>query len=663
MKTYKERTERIEEKAKTLKRRRRKKIISITSGALALVAAANLVLFVPYQTGGVDISAYADSEYYAVIEQLSTLTYGEATTTNNFDEWFGNLSFGGRDDDGGTDYAPNATGSATISGQTYAEMTNNQTAGVIESDLCKRSDQYAYYLNYVTAESAIVKDENGNETKVTYASHYLIEVYSIAKEDSALVASYAVYPEEGTTFKGYEEEGELFLSTDCRTLTVLTPCYDTEQKLLYTSLVSLDVTDVNRIAEQNRMYVSGSYVSSRMTEETLLLVSNFSVKSRTDFSDEAQFLPQTGTRGDMTSLPLSDIILPDEATSASYTVVCSLDPKTLSVSDCEAFLSYSEEVYVSAENLFVTRSYSTVRTDLYEGCTVTLTYPVTEIYRVAYGADGDLDLKDSAVVTGTVNDQYSMDEYEGVLRVFTTGTYDSVRYQYEKEGYDNVTKDERADYGITANLYCFDVETMTLKASVEGFAPLGESVMSARFDGDTAYVCTAVVYEVVAEDPVFQFDLSDYSHITYTDTGTIPGYSLSLITFTDGTLLGIGYGEDLDSLKISLYREEDGTVVSVAEYARDYAMFSDNFKAYFIDAENGLIGLGVFYSQYDEETQTWLNFSGYLLLRFDGYDLVTVAEIDNSASGTYDRMRADYEDGYLYLFSQYAFEAIDIGGM
>lgn len=644
MTNYEERTQRILEKAQAEKRRRKKiKIVSVTAGVLAAALTLNLVLFVPYQTGGVNISKYKNSEYYSVISTLSELTYDDAVTTNNFIEWIGGL---------GSQYEASTAPGAEINnigeGQTYQEVTNNQTENVIEGDLIKRSDKYIYYLNFRTSFTDVIINERGEKETYFEPAKYILQIYSIAGEDSELVATHELLPEGSMTFLGYTDQREMFLNESCDTITVLSPCYDTQNKVLYTTLISLDVSDPSDVKESSRIYISGQYVSSRVTDGTLLLVSDFSVRQYPDFSQEEQFLPQTGTLGALSSLPVGDIVLPDAATSASYTVICSLDYKTLRVNDCVAFLSYSDEVYVSSENLFVTRTVS--RTSALSDQTDVYSYAATEICRVAYDGEG-LRFASSYTVTGTVNDRYSLDEYEGVLRVFTTSSFQPVN---TKDGY--ISAETSARMRNSANLYCIDLKTGGTLAAVERFCPAGESVKSARFAGSKAYVCTASVnYDVTVwiEDPVYAFDLSDYTNITYTDTGTIPGYSLSLITFTDRTLLGIGYGDDFDTLKIEVYREAQSQVLSLAEYTLEYVEFSDEFKAYLIDAENGLVGLAYNYFGYGENTYS------YLLLRFDGYGLVELLNADLFES-LLDFVRAVYIDGYLYLFGYDTFEVIQL---
>jgi len=175
-------------------------------------------------------------------------------------------------------------------------------------------------------------------------------------------------------------------------------------------------------------------------------------------------------------------------------------------------------------------------------------------------------------------------------------------------------------------------------AKVENFAPDNEQAESVRFDGDTAYVCTAEV--ITMTDPVYFFDLSDLNNITWKDTGTIDGYSSSLVNFGNGFLLGIGYGAGRE-LKIEVYEEVGNKVESVCAYQLN-ASFNEEYKAYYIDREKGLIGIGV--NLWD----SWQ--TAYLLLHFDGYQIHELERVETERS--YDLLRGVVVDGYLYVCSQ-----------
>ena len=97
-----------------------------------------------------------------------------------------------------------------------------------------------------------------------------------------------------------------------------------------------------------------------------------------------------------------------------------------------------------------------------------------------------------------------MDERDGILRV-VTGT--------EKGRYPAAALVGQNNAGFVsspnANLYCVSLaaDGWQVVGQDIGFAPDGETLQSVRFNGQYAYVCTAVT--VTLNDPVYFFDLSD----------------------------------------------------------------------------------------------------------------------------------------------------------
>ncbi len=598
MKTYDERTQSIASKVKK-KKTQRKIIATAITGCCCI--ALSLVLFLPNDHQPNDISQHQEDPYYPLIQTLQKLTYQAPGHTNNLDLWFGSavdsdMTYDAPTEDAVPDAAVNGSVSDTGTGSSYQETTDLQVQGVGEADLIKRTDKHIFYLN--------------NET---------LKVYSIQGEASSLVGSYDI--EIPNRKIGYGLQ--MYLSQDCSTVTILTECYDTE-KCVYA--ISLDVTDPENICKNSELALAGDYHSSRLIDGKLYLISRYYVASTPDFEDKSTYLPSYEIDGERHYLSMDCIVVPEDATSAMYTVVSKIDSKTLQMEDAEALLSYAGSEYVSQENIFLTRSY-TKETEQNEE---TLRKTMTEISQLRYGEDG-LEYVAGIHVEGSVNNQYNLDEKDGILRVVTTTN--SYRMIERTNGeYAYVTQ---TDSSTNASLYCIDLSDHSIRASVENFAPEGESVRSVRFDGDTAYVCTSIV----VQDPVFFFDLSDLDNITCKDTGTIPGYSMSLVNFGDGFLMGIGYNSSFD-LKIEIYREAQASVESYCSYENPCG-FSTDYKSYYIDRENHLIGLGI--RSYGSDSPE------YVLLCFDGYELVELLRVPLSGS-LYD-MRAVYIDGYLYMLA------------
>ena len=567
-----------------------KKRFGIAAACFCAVAAAlGFILFLPNRTKLPDVSRYADSEYYAIIQKINELYATPPEYKNNFDRLMSMLS--PTDEKSAEDMTGDAL-EGVDAAPSYQETTDNQVEGVIEGDLLKRTDQYLFYL------------DNG-----------VLKVFSIAGLDSTQVGEYSLTAQEDTLFL-YADSAEFFLSQDGKTITVLLPGNASGPNGCIL-LLSLDVSDPGNIREANRVILTGGYQSARVTNGKLLLISEFRING-TDFSREANFVPQIDTGNGFESIPAKNIVSPECVTSTRYTVVSKFDEATLTLEDTLAFLSYSEELYVSEENVFVTRRF------IEEADKEDLSAVQTEVSGLRYAGE-KLSLLGSVVVPGYVKDQYSLDEYEGILRLVTTTDFTAA---------------------TSASLYCIDLANWKVAASVENFAPKGETVRSVRFDKTAAYVCTAIEIS----DPVFFFDLSDLNNITYKDTGTIAGFSTSLVNFGNGFLLGIGVGAEWASLKVEVYEEATADVVSVCAYELPSVNFSEFYKSYLIDRENQLIGLG-----YTDQSEM---IDRYLLLSFDGYRLHVLA--DFPLFGDCQTKRAAYIDGSLYAFGTDDFAVVPI---
>ena len=592
--------------------------------------AVGIWLFKPIDDTPPDVSMYSNSEYYELIQKINVLTYEKPQYGNNFDmlcQRFKGMFLAraeAKDDsvneiaNGITLYKGGFEGSAeTISGadgdsgEKYEEVTDNQTLGVIEGDLIKRSSEYIYYLD-----------------------GYVLRVYSIDGEDSQMVGSYSL-SDSPKNYYSYYSYREMYLSADCKTVTVISPGYDKAKGSLI-EIISLDVSNPSEITEKKSVRLMGAYTSSRLTDGGFILISDFAVKNSPDFSDESQFVPQIDMGTGYESIPMEGIISPDTLTSTRYTVICRFDENTLELIDSSAFLSCGEHVYLSSSTAYITRGFNFISES---GDTVKNTAK-TEIYGMIYN-ESSFRYIGSVLVDGYVENRYCLDEYDGILRVVTTTS--SIEYTVEKNVLYGTTKmiaTSGVNLGTSASLYCVDFDEHKIVASVCDFAPIGESVRSARFDGTAAYVCTSVELT----DPVFFFDLSDLSNITVKDTGTIEGFSTSLVNFGNGYLVGIGVGASRNTLKIEVYEEDGDNVRSVCKYESTNTYNSSDYKSYYIDRDEQLVGMGI--SCYDRGDGQ----ERYILLHFDGYRLHELVNV--KLDGINDYKRGVYVDGYMYMFGE-----------
>ena len=595
---------------------------------LALVIALSLYLFIPFSTKGPNLTAYQGSEYFPIIERIADYRYQPSPYKNNFQyitaevgDLLGSLS---KDDMMGGAMAP-GDNSANMDGSSngsYEETTDNQVSGVIEADLMKRTDKYIFRLGTTT-----------------------LKVYDINKDETKCVATFNIPGFEDERSGRYYER-EMYLSEDGNTVTVISPYYN-ENYDMRIRVISIDVSDLNEIRIAKTISIDGNYNSSRMVDGKLLLITEYYAKGgNIDYNNPETYVPSITEDGESKVIKFEDIIYPEEIGSIRYSVVALIDEGSLDLMKAYALLDFYQDIYVSENNVYVTKEYTKKENIGDDGAFKSTT--MTDIAVLGYTGD-TLENKGVLTTEGYVDDQYSMDEFENHLRVVTSTTEQTVAAKKNGKQTEIIDTDGNV-VSVTeiiirsASLAVFDLESLEKIAEVRSFAPNGESVSSVRFDGNAAYVCTAIVQTFT--DPVFFFDLSDYTNITYTDTGVIDGFSSSLIQLGDGFLLGIGQ-ENWEYNKIEVYVERDGQVVSVDVY-KYTGEHSSDYKGYLIDRENNLFGLCIT-GVYVESNGKYEYKDVYVLLHFNGYELVEVANI-KLYNGRYPaRVRAFIKDGYLYV--------------
>ncbi len=607
------------------------RLISILAASLVFVLlCGTFALFIPYNTDPPSVAAYASSPYYSIIQKFNTYHFEPPVFKNTFDFLIHLPSLAWEQVEDLLPGKAEGIDGAMNESINYYEVTDNQVAGVIEADLIKRSDKHIYYLTDNT-----------------------LLIYSIAGEQSKLLGSYSIaqYGVEGFSAQ------EFFLSADCTTLTVISSYTNKtgNARIPYVKVITLDVSDPANVTEISNIDVSGSYLSSRLTEHGLLLMTTLYC-NKPDYADESTFVPQVEMNGEMQSVAADHIISPEELSTASYTVMLMMDATGQNVIDSAAFLSYSQDVYVSRDAIYATRTqnaYGEVKDNKQDYRVV------SEISCMKYGADG-FDYHGSVMVDGSVLDQYSMDQYENMLRVVTTTS--SATTELRDPIDDNREVISMFVQNRNASLHVVDLDSMEIIASVEEFAPEGETVQSVRFDGNAAYVCTAIAMT----DPVFFFDLSDPANITYKETGTIEGFSSSLVNFADGYLLGIGRGGNGNELKVEIYTEGEETVDSYCAIEFPLTDYHLEYKCYYIDRENGLVGLGIYTQDkvyLDDNVYRYENSRfEYLVLHFDGETISEVLRFDFGTHQYLREMRGVYVDGYYYALggSQFSVKPLEL---
>lgn len=607
---------------------RLKKLLA-TAACLAAMLLLTLALFLPYSPSAPDLSAYRESEYY---ELLTAISGRHGGYRNGFDALFSGIisSFRPWND---VENIVNSSNSSTSGegssqgidrGDSFSDdITDNQTDGISEADLIKRNGSTIFYVagNWLTLFA--YRAEAGEVTELD--SLYL---YNLLRQIDPLP-----YPADSYSINMCPQA--MLLSEDGRTLTLL--CTDYQNTLL----LAFDVTDPSAMVLKTTYSVSGHYATSRLVGGKLILTTTQSLSQIN--ADRPETYLAYHTDGKTTAmLAPEEILISDSERARCFITVSLLDASSLSLLDCKAIYAdgYSD-IYVSKHAVYLACDVN--RVDYFLKSYSFLT-AATEIYGFGYEGSAFTDLG-HVTVDGEVLNQYSMDEYEGILRVATTTRESSCRIS------DAGTAISPSTRQTNASLWCVDLTSWEIIGKAEKFAPDGEEVKSARFDGTTAYICTAEM--ITFTDPVFFFDLSDPTALSSKDTGTIEGFSTSLIQLPGGDLLGIGRGNSSRSAKIEVWREGEIGVDSVCSYLLEGAVYSEDYKSYLIDREAGLFGFCYFdaYIDVDSEWDTH-----YLLLHYDGQKLTPLVHEALHVHGQtpYLTARAFVKDGTLYVFADMA---------
>ena len=167
--------------------------------------------------------------------------------------------------------------------------------------------------------------------------------------------------------------------------------------------------------------------------------------------------------------------------------------------------------------------------------------PGTNLHRFDIGSADQTVYTGSGRVPGVVRNQFSLSEHKGFIRVATTtGNWLWWRTGQETDNH----------------VFVLGGEQRLREMGHVGGIGRGESIWSARFVGDKAYLVT---FRQI--DPLWTLDLSNPADPKVIGELEVPGVSTYIHPLGDGRLLTIGYGGESDGLnwnpQVSLFNVQD----------------------------------------------------------------------------------------------------------
>ena len=343
-----------------------------------------------------------------------------------------------------------------------------------------------------------------------------------------------------------------------------------------TAVAIYDITDRANPVLFSEFSQDGYYNTSRLIGDVMYLVSNkgsyyiYRNSIGDFFASKDDFIPCIEVDGVSSQIPAENICVIGEPSGSQFTVVSAIDIKSGQPVNTLSILGETHTVYCSSKNLYLTREH-------YNG------KDLLTVTKIALNG-GEFDITAQGEVKGHLLNQFSLDEYNGNLRLAVTN------YIEKEEDGTWVYNTENAVYVLNENL--------ELIGSVDGLAR-GERIYSARFMGEKIYMVT-----FKETDPLFVIDASDPTAPKVLGELKIPGFSNYLHPF--GEDMRIGFGEDIEfneefnstkrkGLKLSLFDVSDPTnpiEVDTVTFGDAYSHSDAQYdhKQILCDAKRSLVG-------------------------------------------------------------------------
>lgn len=490
------------------------------------------------------------------------------------------------DDTKGNSAKPGASNGAELKEDSYSETTA-QVDGVLESDIVKTDGKYIYTLSSRNGKLTIIKAGKAPE----------------------LVCCITVDTDE------FFHNSEMYLYKD--KLVII----GTDNKYYYNTNTKAIVYDVSNPGAPSKLFElgqSGNYNTSRVIDDKLYLISNYSIAVRKiDRKKIETYVPSVICEDYNSVVAADSIAFVDDCARPDYTVICGFSITDGSLLGSQSVLGGTYTVYCSTENI-ITAGFS----DNYE----------TSVSRYAI-SNGKINLKAQGKIEGSLLNQFSIDEYKGNFRFVTTISREVKTFE---DG-------DVSGYAIENSnaLFVLNGELKQIGA-IKNLAK-NERVYSVRFMGETAYFVT---FRQV--DPLFSADLSDPENPKIIGALKIPGFSNYLYPFGDGLLLGIGMDADertgrTSGVKLSMFDISNPADVSEGSkivLTEGYSEALYSHKAAIVNPNRNIIGFSAMGN----------NGTKYLIYSFEGGRFNLKSE--TNLGGVYGNIRGLYINDEFYIVTE-----------
>ena len=521
--------------------------------------------------------------------------------------------------------------------------TNIQVNGVDEEDIVKTDGGYIYYIS----DNNLIISETGDNmrilSQISYNNQDNISMYPIGMyvDGNKLIVIFNKYQTPNYLNSTYIMYDMMYLRDE------------------KTKIITYDITNKEEPIVYNEFEIDGNYISSRMVDNTVYLITNkYIYANYYKDDDKYEYLVQkysNGINGEDKKILLSDICYIPESEDSSYLNIIAYDTQTKSDAKITTILGAGHNVYANKSNIYVTRGKNDTKEN--QDGTIDFKYK-TLIYKFSINGK-NIQYEANGEVLGNILSQYSMDEYNGNFRIAVT---------------------QNSIQDTTTSLYVLDAKLDQI-GKIENLVD-NERIYAVRFIGEKGYVVT-----FREMDPLFIIDLSNPMNPYVAGELELPGYSTYLHPYDENHIIGIGedvevkrnqYGNEYmerNGMKLSMFDISDASnpkEVFTAKVAPDGVNSSSevsyNPKALLFSKEKNILAFPV--SVYNVFTKySEIGFQGVIVFGIDmenGFyerGRITNMEITNGYDD-YERekeiRRAVYIGNDIYTFSNTIIKRTDM---
>ena len=630
-----------------------------------------------------DLKARAHQELEAYLTSWSWGWYGEDDAAGPPEAGGGDSADSGGGRDEGTDYSG----------------TNNQEDGVDEADLVK-TDGYRIYLVNGNRLHVFGVPEFGELVSLSATELEGTPAQLLLDADRARVAVFSMVPVDQLP-EDHPMRAKVGAAPDgidwyWRTWAL-------------SKITILDVSDPAAPALEREVWLEGWYQTARRTDHSVRVVSNGHIflpgvddlwslaydqdgnqrevdeiralaGARIDAAELVDLIPRMYRReadGSVTDLSLagsscSSFYFPTQSAGRSTTSIISFDLASPELAfDADTVVSNWATVYASADRLYLAEWAWDWWWGVNEVEPGEIFQPATNLHAFDISQPGRSHYAGSGRVDGTVINQFSLDEEDGLLRVAATTT------PWRMWSEDPAVNDDPVPPPET-HVYVLEEAggALQLVGHLGGIAP-GERMFSSRFTGDRAYLVT---FEQI--DPLFTIDLSDARAPRLAGELDVFGFSTYLHPIADDRVLAIGVGGDESGAnwqtQVSLFDVSDMAAPALVDdeslvgdgYGWSEALYEHKAFQYFAPKKLLAVPFSSYTESYDGETYSYDWSSQLALVRVDPDSGLSLAgAVDHSRFygtdwwGMPEVRRSIFMGDYIYAISARAITAHSLDGL